>query len=236
MKLKNELNPQFKVFGVTRPGAGAERIMNSFAEDLQNLHARDCVILSAGANDVYKNNKRVALTQITKFIQRNYGTNIIILDIPWRHDLPNFSRVNSEIEDINRKLRKLASSYNHVSFLETSLGREYFTKHGLHWNSRGKTLVMRFLSAQTNKLVGKKPLTPINLIWRETAMSGKADSSNDETELLLSNIKVSTENTNRGTNEQRKPQKETSTDETILCRTSSRKRTVPVTRRDDFLW
>ena len=59
-----------------KPGAGAEQIVNSFTEDLQNLHSHDIVVLNAGANDVYKNNKGVALTQIIKFIQRNYGTNI----------------------------------------------------------------------------------------------------------------------------------------------------------------
>jgi hypothetical protein len=71
VKLRNELSPHFKVCGVIRPGAGAEKIVNSFAEDLQNLHSHDDV-LNAGANDVYKDNKGVALTQITKFIQRHY--------------------------------------------------------------------------------------------------------------------------------------------------------------------
>jgi hypothetical protein len=48
VKLRSEFSPQFKVFGVIRPGAGAERIMNSFAEDLQSLHTHDFVILNAG--------------------------------------------------------------------------------------------------------------------------------------------------------------------------------------------
>jgi hypothetical protein len=61
------------VFGVIRPGAGAEKIVNSFAQDLQNLHLHDIVVLNAGANDVYKNNMSVALTHIMKFIQRNYS-------------------------------------------------------------------------------------------------------------------------------------------------------------------
>jgi hypothetical protein len=75
-----------------------KKIVNSFAEDLQNLYLHDIVVLNAGANDVYRNNKGVALTLIPKFIQRNYGTNIIILDIPQRYDLSPFSCVNYEIE------------------------------------------------------------------------------------------------------------------------------------------
>jgi hypothetical protein len=55
---------------------------------------------------LYKNNKGVALTQIAKLIQRNYGTNIIILDIPQRYDISLSSCVNYEIEEFNRKLKK----------------------------------------------------------------------------------------------------------------------------------
>jgi hypothetical protein len=43
---------QNKVFGMIRPVAGAEKIVNSFAKDLQNLHSRDFVILNSGANDI----------------------------------------------------------------------------------------------------------------------------------------------------------------------------------------
>jgi hypothetical protein len=147
-KLRSELSAKYKVIGVIRPGAGAEKIVNSFAEDLQNLHLRDIEILNACANDVYKNNMGVALTHITKFIQRNYSTNIIILDIPQRYDLPSFLCVNSEIEEFNKKLQKIATLYNHVSLLETNLKRECFTKHGLHWNFLGKTMVVELILLQ----------------------------------------------------------------------------------------
>jgi hypothetical protein len=63
-------------------------------------------------------------------------------------------------------------------------------------------------------------------------MSVNADSSNDETRILLSNVKVSKENADRGNKEQRKLQKETSANGTILHRTSTRQRKVPITRKD----
>jgi hypothetical protein len=218
-----------------RLGAGAEKIVNSFDEDLQNLHSHDVVVLNAGANDVYKNNKGVALTQFTKFIQRHYGTNIIILDIPQRHDLSSFSCVNSEIEEFNRKLKKIVTLYNHVSLLETNLKRECFTKHGLHWNSLGKTLVVKLISLQINKLVGKGLLNLISLTWLDNALPGKVGSCNEEMITLYSNVNVSTDS-EKGNNEQRKQQKEAGIDEINLRRASVRQRKVPVTRREDFLW
>jgi hypothetical protein len=47
-----------------------------------------CVV--CGTNDVYRNNPNEALMKIIKFIQINGNTNIMILDIPHRHDLVEY--------------------------------------------------------------------------------------------------------------------------------------------------
>jgi hypothetical protein len=49
VKLRNELSANFKISGVIRPGAGTEKIVNSFVEDLQNVHLHDVIVLNAGA-------------------------------------------------------------------------------------------------------------------------------------------------------------------------------------------
>jgi hypothetical protein len=56
----SELSAKCKLFGVIRPRAGAEKIVNSSAEDLQSLHIQNVIVFNSAANDVYKNNKRVA--------------------------------------------------------------------------------------------------------------------------------------------------------------------------------
>jgi hypothetical protein len=113
VKLRSELSAKFKV-------SGSEKIENSSVEDLLNLHLQDVVVLNTGANDVYRNAKGLALTQITKFIQRNYCANIIIIDIPQRYDLSPSSCINLDIEEFNRKLKKTTTFYNHVLLLETN--------------------------------------------------------------------------------------------------------------------
>jgi hypothetical protein len=45
IKLRSALSGESKVFGVIRPGAGVEKIVNSFADDLQNLHSQDFIVL-----------------------------------------------------------------------------------------------------------------------------------------------------------------------------------------------
>jgi hypothetical protein len=80
-QLRSELSAKVNVSDMIRPGAGSEIIVNSSVEDLLNLHLQDVIVLNTGANDVYRNASGLALTQITKFIQSNYGTNIIIIGI-----------------------------------------------------------------------------------------------------------------------------------------------------------
>jgi hypothetical protein len=53
LKLRSELSAKFKVSGVIRLGARAEKIVNYSVEDLQNLHLHDVIVLNAGANDIY---------------------------------------------------------------------------------------------------------------------------------------------------------------------------------------
>jgi hypothetical protein len=178
VNLRSVLSAKFKASGVIRSGAGSEKIVNSSVDDLQNLHLHDVIVLNAGANDVYRNAKRLALTQIAKFIQRNYSTNIIIIDLPQRYDLSPSSCINFEIEEFNRTLKKIATSYNHVSLLETNLKRECFMRHGLHWNSLGKTMVVNLILHHINKLTEKEVQILINLVLKDNVMMGIIISGN----------------------------------------------------------
>jgi hypothetical protein len=65
--------------------------------DLVNLKKRDVIVFSAGA-DMYRNNPNEPLMKIIKFIQNNLHTNIMILGIPHRHDLAEYSCVNGAIQ------------------------------------------------------------------------------------------------------------------------------------------
>jgi hypothetical protein len=45
----------------------------------------------------------------------NSHTNIILMHVPHRHDLVNWSCVNNEINSSNRKLEKLQKKQKHVT-------------------------------------------------------------------------------------------------------------------------
>jgi hypothetical protein len=62
-----------------------------------------------------------------QFIQGNTHSNIIIVNIPPRHDMNRNSVTNLEIQAANRKLNKIAKAYNNVTIIESNLHRKYFT-------------------------------------------------------------------------------------------------------------
>jgi len=56
---------------------------------------------------VSKNNSQDRLKHVTNFVKMNSHTNIILMSVPHRHDLYEWSCVNSEVKAFNRKLVKL---------------------------------------------------------------------------------------------------------------------------------
>jgi hypothetical protein len=63
MKIRNLLRAKFEVTGMIKPGASSEKILN-----VHNLTTQDAIVISAGANDVYRNNRKIVLKQVTAFI------------------------------------------------------------------------------------------------------------------------------------------------------------------------
>ena len=54
------------------------------------------------------------------------------MSVPHRHDLSEWSCVNSEVKAFNRKLVKLMKPYKHVIVVKVDLDRKFFTRQGLH--------------------------------------------------------------------------------------------------------
>ena len=92
-------------------------------------------------NDYEVNNFSLTRQNIIDFIQRNNHTNIILMNLPYRYDVPNSMAVNRIITSLNRKLKKTLKAFPHSYFMETDNTRTQFTNHGLYMNKLGKQLV-----------------------------------------------------------------------------------------------
>jgi hypothetical protein len=74
-RINNYLSDEFRTFGWIKPGALAEEILDRLTVVLVNLKKCDVIVISAGANDVYRNNPNEALMEIIKFILTSSTSN-----------------------------------------------------------------------------------------------------------------------------------------------------------------
>jgi len=133
--LKLLLSKNYELYSVTKPGSGSSELNETAKEEISQLSREDAIVIFSGTNDYELNEFSLTLQNITRFIQTNNHTNIILINVPLRYDLPNSASVNSSISILNRKLKKLMKVFPHTSFLETVNNRNLFTNHGLHLNT-----------------------------------------------------------------------------------------------------
>jgi lysophospholipase L1-like esterase len=129
------------------------------------LTMNDFVIICSGTNDIDRNYSRNAFKNITTFIKNVNHTNMILISVPYRYDLTDYSHVNSTMKSLNSKLLKLAKIFSHVSIIEIFNNRLLFTKHGLHLNESGKELLSNQLVLHIFSILEEVIFNPITLEW-----------------------------------------------------------------------
>jgi hypothetical protein len=101
--VKHNFNDNYRCSGFVRLGANIDTLISSVMEDVKHLTNSDTIVFMGGTNDVSKNNFQDGLKHIINFVEVNSHTNIILMSVPHRHDLPEWSCVNSEVKAFNRK-------------------------------------------------------------------------------------------------------------------------------------
>lgn len=141
--LAYHLNKKLKssnAFGFVQPGGCTKDILNDKKIRDVNLKEKDVLVLMCGTNDVARNKADEALNNINQTLGKFSHTNIILVDLPHRYDLVEWSCVNTEVKKTNLSLRDLIKKHPNITLVEASkAGRNLHTRHGLHLNYRGKT-------------------------------------------------------------------------------------------------
>ncbi|XP_039301011.1 uncharacterized protein LOC120356194, partial [Nilaparvata lugens] len=148
--LNNTLTNNFLVSGFVLGGAKISQIVDAVlrSKEVANLNDNDLVIIIGGTNDVNlnwdENYNRAFRQQICRLLALSVKTNIVIGTIPYRYDLPNSSTINSTIKNINAGLKNIARNKATVLDMWNLKACEH-TRHGLHLNRRGKSVIARRL-------------------------------------------------------------------------------------------
>ena len=166
--LKPLLNNNFELYSVIKPGASSNELIDSAKIEINQLSQDDILVIGYGTNDYEANNFPKTITNITNFIQVNNQSNIIVMNLFHRYDLPNPPTINKIITNLNNKLQKLVTVFPHVKFLETNINRSLFTKHGLHMNKIGKQIVNYQIASLLSTTTAQKKPQLIILDWHTT--------------------------------------------------------------------
>jgi len=164
--VKSNINGNFEVQGVVKPGAGDDILANSVISKIKGLSKSDVVVFCGGANDIGRNNSSKAIHQIINFIAHYENTNIILMTAPPRYDLMQSSCVNNEINLFSRKLKKVTKVHHHTSILDIVTVRNLFTTHGLHLNGQGKEK----LANQIYSILKQEEISPTPLKWKKSVL------------------------------------------------------------------
>lgn len=149
--LKN-LKKKCEVVGQVKPSATLESVVPKDPtlieiEHEESLTSKDFVVILGGANDVYANRTKDAATCLESTLEKLKQSNVIYVNVPHRHDLSSTSIVNSEITSANSTLRSVCAKFKNVSYINTSnCNREWHTKHGQHFNWKGKQVLANIIS------------------------------------------------------------------------------------------
>ena len=140
MRINQYLNSKYEAIGIIKPGATTQKIVTPGENKLKGLRENDVIVLNCGANDIEKVNSNIStiITPVINFSQKYSNTNIIVLEIPHRHDLHHKDMTNLRIQSLNTKLKSILTRFRHVTILDMNTTRNHFTKHGLHLNKPGK--------------------------------------------------------------------------------------------------
>ena len=168
--INQNLDTNFKVCSLIQPGACTKQIVDSQEVVLESLGKSDVIVTKGGTNDIDEYNGRVngILNLMVHFVQKYNNTNIVLVNIPHRHDLWKFDKKNLCIQNYNNKLKNISKIFQHVSLVEISSNWRLFTRHGLHLNRFGKEWLAKQIALQIELLVklSSKVRPIINLKWK----------------------------------------------------------------------
>jgi hypothetical protein len=114
------------------------------------------------------------------FVTRQNHTNLVVLNIPYRHGIQESSCVNSAVGSFNRKLMKCSKAFDNLHFLGVEYCRDLYTNHGLHLNWKGKEVMSRKIVNAIKDILNVQKLAPIGIKWKDEEMTGSIQSDNCE--------------------------------------------------------
>ncbi len=108
--LRSMFNREYRLFSLVQPGSNSNILKESVKETVKQLSMKDFLVISSGTNDFDTDNFASTFRNIRNYLMSITNTNILLLNIPCRFDLPNHSVINKRIFMLNKKLQKISKN------------------------------------------------------------------------------------------------------------------------------
>ncbi|TLY45583.1 MAG: hypothetical protein E6K54_08760 [Gammaproteobacteria bacterium] len=113
----------------------------------ESIQPGQCVVILAGTNDISSGESRNLYKTFNKTLEELSDYQLIIPTIPLRHDLSLKHNINEEIFLLNEYLKELSLNKKNMHLIDLNyISRNKFTRHGLHFNFRGKVQLSKLIS------------------------------------------------------------------------------------------
>jgi RNase H-fold protein (predicted Holliday junction resolvase) len=150
------------------------------------------VVVWGGTRGVGRNETEKGLNQIKNFARKHNHTNVIVMSVPHRYNLESTLCVNNEVKVYNRELKKHLKVFSDTCVIEVDSYRNFFTRHGLHMNSKDKEQTARQIAKTIKVMLNEKKSDPIIMKNKEDPT---VDSEQTEAESTAVEIETNQEQT-----------------------------------------
>lgn len=213
--LLNNFKLNFKSESVFKPNATFTQVTNNISSLTSKFCKKDKVLILAGTND-FNHGRYPSFKCIVDVLNQCKNTNVTLGLVPYRYDQRHY---NKFIRKYNLKLIEVVKKYNYqkdseVDILDTNngIGRECYTRHGLHFGSRGKNklasmifnhltygsklnLNRNLINLTGGTVTHQEPLLPSVEKSYSTVLTNKLDiSQDDDAESMISALDSITDN------------------------------------------
>jgi hypothetical protein len=86
-RLLSETNVGTAVYGEVRPSAKVNEVLKNCVRDCADLGPQDCAVIIDEANDIDRNETKDCINTLKITLMALTCSNVIVLNIPTRHDL-----------------------------------------------------------------------------------------------------------------------------------------------------
>ncbi|KAI5723972.1 hypothetical protein M8J76_013629 [Diaphorina citri] len=145
-------------YSLIKPGALFSQVISSISKICYDFGPNDMIIILGGTNDMIdcppNTSRYLNISALKPLLNK---TNIILNNIPYRYD--EHAQLSTNICETNKNLELLCKRNNIIFFQSNQLlNRSHFTRHGLHYNKKGKYLIASELAKILSNMTKSKSI------------------------------------------------------------------------------